>query len=464
MKMLNGEKLKKYFGTVESNPDIFSIDVKDKRFYIDSNSLKVLEDDNKDGDFSNISTEIFGVNWKPSFPLYGNPIVRYMVLEITHDCNLKCDYCFVRSNYDDKGIMTFAVAKKAIDSIMLPMRQKNTELRLGFFGGEPLLNWGLIEEVVQYIDGLENCKGRYHITTNGMLLDEKKIKFLNENNFSLIVSIDGPQDIHDRHRKNAGGTGSWEKIINNLKMVKGTPLAKRITLRGTFLSEEGIRLLDRVKYLNELCDEGYASAVSVEPACLVEQGCKISESKDFTVETVKDLQGEYLEVADWMISRIKEGKPARFKHLEFMVSRLLYSTPYSGECGAGKGFVSVSHDGSIFACHREAHTKIGGLDTGGIDEEKRAMWMDNRYYARDKCPQYPIRNACGGGCREEGLGKYGDIRKPYEVSCEFKYNFLRGSLWILSSIPYEILCKIFKNPFGKKGDSPKPKILKSWVL
>lgn len=406
--------------------------------------------------------------WEPDFPSWPKMRVQTLVLEACQGCNLRCRYCFVAHEYaggltDKLGTkMSFEVAKEAIDTIIDPETKRPST---GFFGGEPLVNWPLMEKVTHYME--EKFKGRQvglHVTTNGTLITPEIAKFLGKHNYSMIVSLDGDEKTHNFNRPMAGGKNSWEATMRGLELIrKHAPrTSPRITLRATFpWYDRQSTLLDKVRFLNELCDKGYAGWVSVEPAVLTE-GCAKTPASDvmtFTVKRVKELIPEYEEASQWFVEQVKAGKTPRFHHFSKVVERILYACHATTECGAGRGYMSAGGDRKLYACHREQNSFLGML--GEDISEAQKIWLDNTLQVKETCPKCPIRYICGGGCREEAIGYFGmeghgkippeeAIHKAYPVMCAFKNIFVRSSFYIISQAGRMALSKIIKNPMAGK--------------
>ena len=390
------------------------------------------------------------VQWplKPQFAFHDQKECRSLVLEATHACNLACQYCFVRNyNPEQAGMMTMDVARRAID--MIP---PGRPLSVGFFGGEPLLNWKLIQGVVEYVSQLAEkrqvTKG-FHVTTNAILLDGERIRFLDENGFSMIVSLDGPEAIHNALRPaKTANVNSHAATLANVRKLKGTAqLRQRTTLRSTFTGL-GSDLVARLEYLNGLVWDGCASHVSVEPCSLNETAClRLPDGHPLAITPAHfdALTQDYHAAAQWYVTQVRAGKRPAFHHFMKPLERMLYTLHAPSECGAGCGYLAVDPTGNIYGCHRESKSLIGHLDTG-IDEELRAKWKDNRLYGRPACMACALKYVCGGGCRLDSLERHDDIHRPDETGCFFKRRMFEESLWILCELGPEKLQTLIRNP------------------
>ncbi|MFW6163733.1 MAG: radical SAM protein [Planctomycetota bacterium] len=382
--------------------------------------------------------------FRPDFPHPGaSEHVRHLVLYLTRRCNLRCHYCFVPHTDEGKSArMSSDTARRAIE-VLLPAHRSVT---IAFFGGEPLLEWDRLTEVVEFAKQVYSGPGRPHfeVTTNGTLLDPAKVAFLDREGFDLMVSLDGPKDIHDRHRQTASGEGSYDDAIAGLSQLRGRRLATRTTLQGIF-TPGAMRLRDRLEHHHQLIDDGLCAHVSLEPVFETDPDCAPNPAKawSFSKSAVdwEAVEGEYQQAARYLADRVRKRRRASFEQLVRFVRRLAYRRPVCSECEAGNGYASVAPDGTIYACHREGRSAIGDLAVGGIDESLRAKWLDNRFYLSLDCLDCPIRFVCGGHCRQEAL-EWGHIHAPTVGDCRFRYIAFRWAAWLLSELSREGVARL----------------------
>lgn len=383
----------------------------------------------------------------PQYPFQRDSrrLANMVVLNVTHRCNLACKYCFVRNHYPEQlPRMTLETAMGA-----LRMLEPNQGIKLSFFGGEPLLEW---DTIVALTEATKACRHHapqsrnrrrtplnLHITTNGTLLSKKRVAYIHENQFSLIVSLDGPQDLHDHYRPTREGKGSFASIMRGLELIKThPPLARRTTLRATFTAEN-VELLRRVAFLNVLVRNGYAGGVSVEPASLIcEKSCtKLAEPEKhaLTTEHLGMMRREYRAVAEWMLEEFKAGRKPKFFHFGKIAMRLLQRQTACSDCGGGWGYWALGPSGTIFPCHREGEP-IGKLTKRGpeINESARAQWLDNRWYLHKNCPRCWARNLCGGGCRKDALDHVGDISGQNKAACLIRKMWFTNAMYIIDEL------------------------------
>lgn len=453
---------------VAAKPEAIRFDHRGVRFALDVNSLKlvVLED----GEDEEVLQE-FPAAIKPNFHLGAPNAPGTICFDTTRACNLRCTYCFAQHD-DERNVEVHLTYEEAIDalSLLLPKsvrdgNMRNHRIEYSFFGGEPLTRWGLIEKLVKHIEAWVPCQRHFHVTTNGTLITKEIAEFLELHGFSTIVSIDGTEDAHNECRVRADGSGSYSGVMRGLELLKkyAPGVIKSTTLRSTFtptsVENEGIGA--RIAHLNDLVAQGFGSYVSVEPAFLGEHTCvDRNVVKDQAIDYTKfrdKWQKKYDDAADMWLERIKADKPAYFHHFMSFTRRMVLSLPNCSECGAAKGYFTIAPGGEIFACHHEGGTSIGNIKTGGVDAELAAPWIDNRYYARLKCPTCPIRNICGGGCREYSVSKGLGVSMPVPNECELKWIIVRASAWLMyKALPdAELRPKVMKY-WGQKDGFCKP--------
>jgi uncharacterized protein len=281
-------------------------------------------------------------------------------------------------------------------------------------------------------------------------------EWMQRHGFSMIVSIDGPQSAHDEARLLQSGKGSFDAVMAGLSHVaQDCPqLAKRNTLRGTFTSgilSSPVSLRERVAFLNDLARTGHGGHVSVEPVTLSEGAC-VDGKEDLAIlcRNIGGLEAQYLDATDWFIAEAKQGRNPSWHQIGLWTRRILHSEHAISECGAGKGYLTCMHDGTIAACHRTHNSKIGSMRNGGIDEAERAKWVDNRLYSRPDCLNCAIRFVCGGGCRECSIGESGQISKPVILECEIKRIWTICALKIIAALPQSDLDRICPPRKGRR--------------
>jgi len=309
-----------------------------------------------------------------------------------------------------------------------------TELHVSFFGGEPILKWDLITQTVDLVKG-RMAKCRFHMTTNGTLLSKEHAQYLRANQpFSVLVSLDGPRDIHEANRPMAVNQEGHSLTLQALGRLREAGLSP--TVRGTW-TKDNFHLTERLRYLHEeIVDRQLACQVALEPIDTGESNCTdpaSAASMGFSASDTPLVQAEMREAFAWIRSRVQQGKRVYWKFLNDMTRRILQRACNPSECGAGKGYICVTPDGLLHACHHEAGQPIGTV-AAGFDEAARCQWWENRYYNRLDCPACPVRNLCGGGCRASSLSYTGNIRQPYKSACIFTQIMISETVKLLADL------------------------------
>jgi len=416
-----------------AEPDVHLFDLHGEHVIFDANSLCAVHAD--EGAVQeiwhrgrNLFQGLLFSRRKPQFRLARATPVRRVVLNVTYACNLACVYCFAGGNRPGAA-MTMEVARKGIQLL-----DPRAAVDVAFFGGEPLLAWDLIRQVMTEARALaakRKTRAKFHITTNGLLLDVEQVRFLSDQPCSMLVSLDGPEEIHNATRPARDPQrNSFRSTMNALNCARGSALGRRIMARATFDGCEP-QLVRRLEFFAALEDAGLIRGYSIEPAVLGEGCARRSSGLDRNA-----IAREYHEAAEWFVSRVRAGRAASFFHFRKLLDRILHVKHSGTECGAGNGYITVGPDGTLYACHRGKGTEIGHVSSG-FDEELRSVWADNRVYARDGCMKCWARYLCGGGCRQACLELAGDVRAPVPERCFLQLTLLRECLWILTQVERE---------------------------
>ena len=348
-----------------------------------------------------------------------NPVVKALCLLVAHDCNLQCEYCFAEEGEyhmaGARGLMSAETGKKAID-FLIKSSGKRRNLEVDFFGGEPLMNFGVVKEIIDYARGVEDANGkhfRFTITTNGVLLDEDKLAYINANMDNIVLSIDGRKEVNDRVRKRRGGQGSYDLIVPKFKRVAESRNQDNYYVRGTF-TRYNMDFANDVLHLAEL---GFKQ-VSVEPVVGDSQLAYTFQNEDLPI-----LFAEYERLAAEMLAR--NGKADDFNFFHFMID--LSGGPCVAKrlsgCGAGTEYLAVTADGSFYPCHQFAgldEFKMGDVDAGVTAMELRGEFERCHVYAKEACRDCWCKFYCSGGCAANAYMTNGSIFKPYEIGCELQ--------------------------------------------
>lgn len=359
--------------------------------------------------------------------------VKAMCLNIAHDCNLRCEYCFASTGDFGEGrkLMTFETGKKAID-FLLNMSGDRENLELDFFGGEPLMNFETVKKIVEYARSREKEYGkhfRFTITTNGMLLTDDKIEFINREMSNVVLSIDGRKEVNDRMRKRIDGSGSYDKIVPMYKKLVQQRGDKEYYVRGTYTKYN----IDFSNDVFSLLDEGF-DQISVEPA--------MSDSNEPYAITEADLPAifkEYENLMNKIVEYEKAGKKFNFFHFMLDLDQGPCAIKRLRGCGCGNDYVAVTPDGDIYPCHQFVGMedyKMGNLDDETFNLDMKANFAKAHIYSKPDCRNCWAKFYCSGGCNANNYQYAGDIRKSHKLSCEIEKKRLECAI-VLKAIRME---------------------------
>jgi uncharacterized protein len=345
------------------------------------------------------------------------PILKAMCLNIAHDCNLTCGYCFAsQGDYKvNRILMSFETGKKALDYI-LENSGTRANLEVDFFGGEPLMNFDVIKELVIYGRKEEKKYSknfRFTITTNGVLLDEEKMEFINEHFDNIVMSIDGRKAVNDNVRKTLTGKGSYDIIVPKFKEAVKSRKDKSYFIRGTFTGQN----LDFSKDIEHLRDLGFES-LSMEPV-VTEPGDKY-EIKEADLEIVKK---EYENLYYLYKNSIGTDKEFNFFHFEIDLEHGPCIYKRISGCGAGNEYIAITPEGDIYPCHQfvgNEDFKLGTLETGIIKNQIQENFYKSNVLAKEECSQCWAKYFCSGGCHANAYNFNNDLLKPYKIGCEME--------------------------------------------
>ncbi len=354
-------------------------------------------------------------------------VVKALCLHIAHDCNLACRYCFAEEGeyHGRRALMSFEVGKAALDFLVANSGSR-VNLEVDFFGGEPLMNWQVVKDLVAYGRSLEepnHKKFRFTLTTNGVLLNDEILEFANREMSNLVLSIDGRQEIHDRMRPFRNGKGSYDLIVPKFQKAAESRNQTNYYVRGTY-THHNLDFSEDVKHLAELGFE----QISVEPVVA-------SPEDDYAIreEDIPVLLEEYDKLAKYLLERRKAGKPVNFFH--FMID--LEGGPCVAKrlsgCGSGTEYLAVTPWGDFYPCHQF----VGNEDflLGNVFEGiKRQDIVDEfkccNVYARPKCRDCFAKYYCSGGCAANSYNFHGDIHDAYDVGCELQRKRIECAIMI----------------------------------
>lgn len=357
--------------------------------------------------------------------------LKAMCLHVSHDCNLRCKYCFAGQGiYGGKPqIMSFEVAKAAID-FLIDKSVGRRNLELDFFGGEPLMNFDVVKKTVEYARSLEKKHGkvfRFTMTTNGVLLNEEIGDFLNKEMNNVVLSLDGRKEVNDAMRPNAGGKGSYDTIVPKYQAFVQKRGDKDYYVRGTFTKEN----LDFSQDVLHMAELGF-DQVSVEPV--------VSDPQlPFSIreEDLPRVFEEYDRLAKILLERKKAGTGFNFFHFMLDLEQGPCAIKRLRGCGCGNEYAAVDPDGNVFPCHQfvgQPEWKMGSVLTGEYDLESKARFARATVYSKEKCRNCWAKFYCSGGCNANNQQYEGDILKAHTLSCELEKKRLECALMIKAAL------------------------------
>lgn len=363
-----------------------------------------------------------------------NSVVKAMCLHIAHDCNLRCKYCFADTGsfHHDRSMMSAEVGKKAIDFV-IQNSGKRKNIEIDYFGGEPLMNFGVVKEITEYAkeQGAKHGKNfRFTITTNGLLLDEAKKAYINENMSNIVLSIDGTKEVNDRVRVRIDGSGSYDSIVPKFQDIAESRGQDNYYVRGTFTAYN----LDFAKDVLHLADLGFEQT-SVEPVV-----APYEEPYALREEHLPKIYEEYEKLAEEYVARRKNDKPFNFFHFMIDLSQGPCVIKRMSGCGSGHEYVAVTPDGDIYPCHQfvgNEDFKMGSVLDGSFDETIKNKFQRSNVYTKDACRDCFAKFYCSGGCPANAYNFNKDIDKPYKLACDMERKRVECALAIAACLSEE---------------------------
>lgn len=356
-----------------------------------------------------------------------NPVVKALCLHIAHDCNLKCKYCFAEEGeyHGKRELMSLEVGKKAID-FLIKSSGNRKNLEVDFFGGEPLMNFDVVKGIVEYARSVEKEAGknfRFTITTNGILLNDDIMNYINENMHNVVLSIDGRKEVNDRMRPRAGGQGTYDTIVPKFQKLADSRNQTDYYVRGTFTRYN----LDFSKDVLHLADLGFKQ-ISVEPVVTDEK-----EPYSIREEDLPAIFDEYENLAMQILERRKNGQWFNFFHFMIDLTGGPCVVKRMVGCGSGTEYLAVTPTGDLYPCHQFVgmeQFKMGTVDTGVVKPEIRKSFEGCNVYTKPKCRECWARFYCSGGCVANSYNTHGDLITPYEIGCEMQRKRIECAIMI----------------------------------
>ncbi len=354
-------------------------------------------------------------------------VVKALCLHIAHDCNLACRYCFAEEGeyHGRRALMSFEVGKAALDYLIANSGNRRN-LEVDFFGGEPLMNFDVVKELVAYgreQEKLHDKKFRFTLTTNGVLLNDDILEFANKEMGNLVLSIDGRKEVHDKMRPFRGGQGSYDMILPKFKHAAESRNQTNYYVRGTYTHFN----TDFSEDVLSLADQGFEQ-ISVEPVV-----APPSEAYALTEEDLPKLFEEYDKLAAEMVKRIKAGKSFNFFH--FMID--LEGGPCVAKrlsgCGSGTEYLAVTPWGDFYPCHQFVGNEdylMGNVFEGITRTDIRDEFKACNVYAKEQCQSCFAKFYCSGGCAANSFNFTGDVNGAYEIGCALQKKRIECAIMI----------------------------------
>ena len=342
-------------------------------------------------------------------------VVKALCLHVAHTCNLNCAYCFAsQGKYQgDRAIMSIEVGKRALD-FLIENSGTRRNLEVDFFGGEPLMNFSVVKELVAYArkrEKEENKNFRFTLTTNGLLIDDDVIDFANREMSNVVLSLDGRKEIHDKYRVDYAGNGSWERIVPKFQKLVRERGGKNYYMRGTFTHANP----DFLKDIEQMLSLGFTE-LSMEPVV-----CDPNDISALTEEDLPIVLEQYEKLAELMLKRYKEGKPFTFYHymIDLKGGPCIYKR-VSG-CGSGTEYMAVTPWGDLYPCHQfvgDEKFKLGNVWNGVDNTKIQDEFLACNVYSREECKDCWAKLYCSGGCAANAYHSTGSVTGVYKYGCE----------------------------------------------
>ena len=362
-------------------------------------------------------------------------VVKALCLHIAHDCNLGCKYCFAEEGeyHGRRALMSFEVGKKALDFLVANSGNRRN-LEVDFFGGEPLMNWEVVKQLVEYGRSLEepnNKHFRFTLTTNGVLLNDEIMEFCNREMSNVVLSLDGRKEINDLMRPTRNGHGSsYDIIVPKFQKFAKSRAGKDYYVRGTFTRNN----LDFSEDVKHFADLGFEQ-MSIEPVVGAED-----EPYAIREEDLPKIMEEYDKLAVEYIKRKKEGRGFNFFHFMIDLNQGPCVAKRLSGCGSGTEYLAVTPWGDFYPCHQfvgQEDFLMGNVDTGITRTDIRDEFKLCNVYAKEKCRNCFARFYCSGGCAANSYNFHGTITDAYEIGCEMQKKRIECAIMIKAALADE---------------------------
>lgn len=366
--------------------------------------------------------------YKDYMPLWERKsVVKALCIHICHDCNLRCRYCFAATgNFGgQRTMMSPEIGKKAIDFLIRESGNRKN-LEIDFFGGEPLMNFNTVKEIIDYAVSLQdryNKNFRFTLTTNAVLLTDEIKDYINRNIQNIVLSIDGRESVNDSMRFRVDGKGTYKDIMPRIKDMAQSRNQDNYYVRGTFTREN----TDFSKDVLHLADEGFKQ-ISVEPVVAAK-----GTGFDLREEDLPVLFEEYEKLAYQFVEREKRGEGFNFFHFMLDLKQGPCVAKRLSGCGSGHEYLSITPEGDIYPCHQFVGIesfKMGNVEEGTVNGDIAKTFRDSNVYTKKECASCWAKFYCSGGCAANAFQFNNDINIPYKVGCELEKKRVECALWI----------------------------------
>ena len=358
-------------------------------------------------------------------------VVKALCLHIAHDCNLACQYCFAEEGeyHGRRALMRFEVGKKALDFLIANSGNRRN-LEVDFFGGEPLMNWEVVKQLVEYGRSKEkeyNKNFRFTMTTNGVLLNDEIMEYCNREMSNVVLSLDGRKEVNDKMRPFRGGKGSYDLIVPKFRKFAEMRGDRDYYVRGTFTRHN----LDFSKDVMEFADLGFRS-MSIEPVVAAPE-----EEYAIREEDLPQIMEEYDRLAEEYLKRKKEGRGFNFFHFNIDLNQGPCVAKRLSGCGSGTEYLAVTPWGDLYPCHQfvgQEEFLLGNVDTGVTNERIRDEFKLCNVYAKDKCRDCFARFYCSGGCAANSYNFHGSITDAYDIGCAMQKKRIECAIMLKAAL------------------------------
>lgn len=361
-------------------------------------------------------------------------VVKALCLHIAHDCNLACRYCFAEEGeyHGRRALMSFEVGKKALDFLIANSGSRRN-LEVDFFGGEPLMNWNVVKQLVEYGRSREeecNKKFRFTLTTNGVLLNDEIMEFCNREMSNVVLSLDGRKEVNDRMRPFRNGTGSYDLIVPKFQKFAASRGDRDYFVRGTFTRHN----LDFGKDVLHFADLGFEK-LSVEPVVAPPEAEYAIREED-----LPEILAEYDRLAAEFVKRQREGRGFKFFHFMIDLNQGPCVAKRLSGCGSGTEYLAVTPWGDFYPCHQFVGMEqflLGNVDDGITNTRVRDEFKLCNVYAKEKCRNCFARFYCSGGCAANSYNFHGSITDAYDIGCEMQKKRIECAIMIKAALADE---------------------------